>query len=94
MIEYKCENKHKGNIILEDYMNKYNKYSIFKEKYEECGKTQKEIKREFIYCSKYNKFLCYECENNHSNGIIHNLINLRDMIHYVKHIQIILFLLY
>ena len=39
MIEYKYENKHKWNILLEDYMNKYNKYSIFKEKCGECGKT-------------------------------------------------------
>ena len=69
IIEYKCENEHKGNILLEEYLNNYNKFSILKEKCGECGKTQKEIKKEFIYCSKCNKFLCYLCENNNCDGI-------------------------
>ena len=32
-INYECENGHKGNILLKDYINKYNKFSISKEKY-------------------------------------------------------------
>ena len=31
-INYECENKHKGNILLKDYMLKYNKFSLSKEK--------------------------------------------------------------
>ena len=77
MIEYKYENKHKGNILLDDFMNKYYKYSIFKEKSGECGKTQKEIKNEFVYCSKFNQFLCYECENKHLDYNNHNISNFK-----------------
>ena len=77
IIEYKCENQHKGNILLEEYLKNYNKYSILKEKCGECGKTQKEIKREFIYCLKCNKFLCHLCENNNCDGMNHNLINFK-----------------
>ena len=32
-INYECENGHKGNILLKDYINQYNKFSISKEKY-------------------------------------------------------------
>ena len=69
IIEYKCENQHKGSILIEEYMKNYNKFSISKEKCGYCGKTQKEIKKEFIYCSKCNQFLCYLCENNNDDGI-------------------------
>ena len=30
IIEYKYENKHKGDIVFQNYMNKYNKYSVSK----------------------------------------------------------------
>ena len=32
-INYECENGYKGNILLKDYINEYNKFSISKEKY-------------------------------------------------------------
>ena len=32
-INYECENGYKGNILLKDYINQYNKFSISKEKY-------------------------------------------------------------
>ena len=32
-INYECENGHKGNILLKDYINQFNKFSISKEKY-------------------------------------------------------------
>ena len=54
-INYYCENNHKGNILLEDYMKKYNNYSILKEKCQDCNKNQNEIKVEFLYCTKCNK---------------------------------------
>ena len=44
MIEYECENKHKGNILLKEYMNKFNKFSLSKEK---CKKSKKS-KRIFV----------------------------------------------
>ena len=28
MINYECENNHKGNILLKDYMLKYNKFDV------------------------------------------------------------------
>ena len=57
IINYECENNHKGNITLNDYMMKYNKFAISKEKCGICGKNQKEIKGDFFYCSKCKKFL-------------------------------------
>ena len=58
MIDYECENAHKGNIYLKEYMNIFNKYSLLKEKCKDCGKNKKEIKGDFFYCYKYNKFIC------------------------------------
>ena len=66
-IEYKCEKGHKNNILLKDYMIKSNEFSLSKEKCNECKKNQKEIKGNFFYCSKCDKFLCYQCLNNHKN---------------------------
>ena len=43
-IVYECENGHYGDISLQEYMNKYNNYSISKEKCFDCGKSQNEIK--------------------------------------------------
>ena len=74
-INYECENDHKGNISLKEYINNFNKYSISKEKCNDCGKTQKEIKGDFFYCSKCQKFLCSLCQINHPYGGKHNIIN-------------------
>ena len=74
IINFECENGHKGNIILQDYILKYNKFALSKEKCAECGKTTKEIKEDFFYCSKCNKFLCYLCVKNHSYGDKHNIL--------------------
>ena len=76
MINYECENGHKGNILLEEYMNKYNKYSLFKEKCGECNKNQKEVKDDFFYCFKCKKCLCSSCMINHSIIDNHNIINI------------------
>ena len=57
MIDYECENAHKGNIYLKEYMNIF-KYSLSKEKCKDCEKNKKEIKGVFFYCYKYNKFIC------------------------------------
>ena len=45
MIDYECENKHKGNIPLKEYMNKFNKFSLAKEKCKDCEKNQKTFSR-------------------------------------------------
>jgi len=75
IINYECENNHKGNITLNDYMMKYNKFAISKEKCGLCGKNQKEIKGDFFYCAKCKKFLCYPCLGNHKNENKHVIMN-------------------
>jgi WD40 repeat protein len=75
-INYECENNHNGNLLLEDYIKKYNNYSIYKEKCEECKKNQNEVKGNFVYCSKCFKFLCYSCSITHLNND-HELINIK-----------------
>ena len=77
MIEYECENNHKGNISLKEYLNKCNKFSLSKEKCKDCGKNQKEVKGDFYYCSKCNKFICFSCQLNHPFGERHNIINFK-----------------
>ena len=57
-INYNCENNHKGDITLEEYLQKYNNYSLLKQKCEECNKNQNEIKGDYFYCCKCNKFIC------------------------------------
>ena len=76
IISYDCENNHKGDISLEEYMKKYNNYSPFKEKCADCNKNQNEAKGDFFYCCKCNKFICYSCILNHSNKEKHNTINI------------------
>ena len=75
IINYSCENNHNGKISLEEYMQKYNNHSLLKQKCEECNKSQNEVKGEYYYCPKCNKFLCYSCILNHPNKENHNLIN-------------------
>ena len=75
IINYFCENNHKGDISLEEYMQKYNNHSLLKQKCEECNKNQNELKGEFSYCCKCNKFLCHSCIINHLNTENHHSIN-------------------
>ena len=77
MIDYECENKHKGNIPLKEYMNIFNKFSLAKEKCKDCEKNQKEVKGDLFYCSKCNKFICNLCLSNHPNGNKHNIIDFK-----------------
>ena len=74
-INYYCENNHKGNILLEEYMKKYNNYSLVKEKCQDCNKNQNEVKGEYFYCYICNKFLCFPCTLNHPNNGKYNAIN-------------------
>ena len=75
IINYFCENNHKGDISLEEYLQKYNNHSLSKKKYEECNKNQNEVKGDFSYCCKCNKFLCNSCIiNNHKNDEKHRRI--------------------
>ena len=75
IINYLCENNHNGEISLEEYMQKYNNHSLLKQKCEECNKNQNEVKGDFSFCCKCNKFLCHPCIANHSNIDNHNSIN-------------------
>ena len=75
IIHYQCEREHKGFILLKDYMLKYNKFALSNEKCKECGKTKKEVKGNFVFCSKCSKFICNDCQINHSNQELHNIIN-------------------
>ena len=74
-INYECENGHNGNILLEKYMNEYNKFSLLKEKCRECGKSQEEIKKDFIYCLNCVTFFCNNCKITHLKKNKHNTID-------------------
>ena len=76
-INYKCE-KHDGKMELKNYFEKYNKYTLLEKKCDECGKMKKDVKGDFTYCKKCEKFLCDICQLNHPNGDIH------DIIYYIK----------
>ncbi len=65
IIFYLCENNHNGRISLKDYFIKCRNFSLSKEVCKECGKSQKEIKGDFQFCSQCSKFLCYSCQLNH-----------------------------
>ena len=73
MIKYECENEHIGNILLKDYLIKYNQFALSKEKCIECNKTQMDVKGNMLYCPKCDKFLCYLCQIKHS-ATNHNMI--------------------
>ena len=75
-IDYECENKHKDNISLEDYINNLKDYSLKNKKCVECNKTQN-IKEDFFYCCKCEKFICYSCTKKHQLIEEHNVINMR-----------------
>ena len=77
IINYYCENNHNGEICLEEYINKYNNHSLLKEKCEDCNKSQNEVKDDYFYCCKCNKFLCIGCLSNHPNNDKHNTINFK-----------------
>ena len=68
IINYECENKHKGNISLEEYIQKFNKNSLSNQKCNECNKNQNEFKTDYSYCSKCNKFICTICLDKHKNN--------------------------
>ena len=75
-INYYCENNHKGTISLEEYLQKFNNYSLSKEKCSECNRNQNEDNRTFSFCAKCYKFLCYSCIINHLNNIQHNITSI------------------
>ena len=65
IINYACENSHKGDISLDEYMQKYNNHSLLKQKCDICNKNQNEVKGDRSYCIKCTKFLCSLCNINH-----------------------------
>ena len=77
IITYSCENNHNGNIPLEEYLQKYNNHSLLKQKCEDCNKSQNEVKGDFFFCCKCNKFICHSCSLNHPNNEKHNTINIK-----------------
>ena len=76
-ISYYCENSHSGEIPLGEYMQKYNSHSLLKEKCQECNKSQNEVKGDYLYCCKCNKFLCNLCIVNHPNNENHDTFNFK-----------------
>ena len=56
IINYFCENNHKGDISLEEYMSKYNNHSLLKQKCEECNKNQNEVKGDLFLVNISSKF--------------------------------------
>ena len=75
-IRFLCENNHQGEILLADYLNIYNKFSLSKEKCSDCNKSQNEVKGEFFYCTKCHKFICNLCQSNHKISDNHFCFNL------------------
>ena len=75
-IIFECENGHKGNVSLEEYMKQYNNFSISKEICFSCGKNQKESKGDFFYCCVCRIFICNSCQIKHI-GDKHSIINIR-----------------
>ena len=77
MINYYCENNHKGDITLEEYIQKYNINSLLKQNCNECKKNKKEIKGDFYYCHKCIKFICHSCLLNHPIDEKHYTVNIK-----------------
>ena len=75
-VNYFCENNHKGEISLEEYLQKYNNYSLSREKCSECNRIQNEANGNFSFCCKCNKFICHSCIINHPNNDGHNITNI------------------
>ena len=59
---YKCERGHEGTMLLEKYINDFNKNSLTNEKCEKCGKSQKEKNEDLFYDNSKDKFICYQCQ--------------------------------
>ena len=74
-INYKCENKHEGKVLLENFIEESKKNSIFKIK---CNKCQKEPdnKKKFDFCPKCNILLCIDCSSSHDIEKEHKTISL------------------
>jgi len=62
MIDYECEKKHEGKMMLRQYTNIYNKYCILKEKCKDC---ERKVKGDLLYCFKWYKFIFYSYRKNH-----------------------------
>ena len=74
---YYSENNHKGEMSLEEYLQKYNNYSLSKEKCLKCNRIQSETNDNFSFCCKCNKFICNSCIINHPNNDgQHNITNI------------------
>ena len=70
---YYCENKHNGNILLNQYITSYKKNSLKKEKCECNNKEENDL----MYCTKCKKFTCFQCIlKNHKPSNGHSLIDL------------------
>ena len=73
---FSCENKHKGEVSLEQYLQEYKTHSLSKEKCSECNIIQNEANGNFSFCCKCNKFICHSCIINHPNNDGHNTTNI------------------
>ncbi len=76
-INYECENGYKGNILLKDYINEYNKFSISKEKY---------LYEESKEGNKYISFL-QNLQNIYSNSMNNNFKTLTNHKNQINHLS-------
>ena len=63
-IKYNCENGHKGEVSLEEYL-KNDKYGLNKLNCDECNQNQENNFYLFNYCINCQKVLCHNCIINH-----------------------------
>ncbi len=70
IIEYECEENHKGKETLTSFLKKSRKHSIYKEQCYECNQNQEEGISFFI-CSQCKYFICEKCLCHHNDGINH-----------------------
>ena len=70
---YKCERGHEEDILLEKYMNEFNKNSLTNEKCEKCGKSQKEMNAEKSKLQISERGLEHLCTMCYENPIQVNL---------------------
>ena len=95
MIEYECENNHKGNISLKEYLNKCNKFICFScqlnhpfgerhniinfKRYDSLCKMHSNTF--CFYCIKCKKNLCIYCKSEHE---FHDLIDLSKFLIFIS----------
>ena len=88
---YYCENNHKGEISLEQYLQMYNNYSLTKEKCLKCNTIQSEVNAIFLFVANViNSYVIHVLLIILIMTGFIILIILTGMMHYVNYILIIM----